>query len=171
MALGQARALGDKRGIRRYGEYLVPRTTRRFRPRWTFRAGPIWHGTSTFRPNGSARSRPNWRALPDDGAFPGCRRAMPFLGICAGMQLLASMGSEYKNGPSFGCCVSLTAQKGQRRVIAAPTPHDLPVRLPRRSSGFAFQALRFQGASTVPAADRRARVSCPCRHPAAFRSR
>jgi glutamine amidotransferase len=59
--------------------------------------------------------------LPGDGAFPACRRALlaqagmfeaideavtrrarPFLGICIGMQMLATRGLEYEETPGFG---------------------------------------------------------------------
>jgi glutamine amidotransferase len=59
--------------------------------------------------------------LPGDGAFPSCRRALgsygglfeaiedavthrarPFLGICVGMQMMASWGREYENVAGFG---------------------------------------------------------------------
>jgi imidazole glycerol-phosphate synthase subunit HisH len=59
--------------------------------------------------------------LPGDGAFPACRtalnavpglaeaiceavdrRAVPFLGICVGMQMLATTGHEYETTPGFG---------------------------------------------------------------------
>jgi len=59
--------------------------------------------------------------LPGDGAFPACRDALaavpgmiealedaviargrPFLGICVGMQLLASRGLEYRQVPGLG---------------------------------------------------------------------
>ncbi|MEM7711890.1 MAG: imidazole glycerol phosphate synthase subunit HisH, partial [Pseudomonadota bacterium] len=58
--------------------------------------------------------------LPGDGAFPACRRglrgfdgledalleavttrAVPFLGICVGMQMLASVGREYEEVTGF----------------------------------------------------------------------
>ncbi|QDY68690.1 imidazole glycerol phosphate synthase subunit HisH [Qingshengfaniella alkalisoli] len=58
--------------------------------------------------------------LPGDGAFPACReglasydglfeamneavhkRGVPFLGICVGMQLLATWGREYRDTPGF----------------------------------------------------------------------
>ncbi len=58
--------------------------------------------------------------LPGDGAFPACRaalnavpglavaiadaverRAVPFLGICVGMQMLATQGHEYEPTPGF----------------------------------------------------------------------
>ena len=59
--------------------------------------------------------------LPGDGAFPACRRglqgfdgleaalveaverrAVPFLGICVGMQMLAEIGREYEDVAGFG---------------------------------------------------------------------
>ena len=59
--------------------------------------------------------------LPGDGAFPACRRALgsygglfeaiadavttrarPFLGICVGMQMMASWGREYEDMAGFG---------------------------------------------------------------------
>ncbi|MCF7699742.1 imidazole glycerol phosphate synthase subunit HisH [Loktanella sp. M215] len=59
--------------------------------------------------------------LPGDGAFPHCRdalfgrndlaqaiveaveqRGVPFLGICVGMQMLATTGHEYRSVPGFG---------------------------------------------------------------------
>ncbi len=59
--------------------------------------------------------------LPGDGAFPSCRRALqavdglaeaifeavetrgkPFLGICVGMQMLATRGFEYEETAGFG---------------------------------------------------------------------
>lgn len=59
--------------------------------------------------------------LPGDGAFPACRaaldavpgmsealteavltRGVPFMGICVGMQLLASVGHEYRQTPGLG---------------------------------------------------------------------
>ena len=59
--------------------------------------------------------------LPGDGAFPACRRALgsygglseaieeavttrarPFLGICVGMQMMASWGREYQDTAGFG---------------------------------------------------------------------
>jgi len=58
--------------------------------------------------------------LPGDGAFPACRRALgsygglfeaiaeavtvrarPFLGICVGMQMMATWGREYQDTPGF----------------------------------------------------------------------
>lgn len=59
--------------------------------------------------------------LPGDGAFPACKaaldaapglvealeravmqRGVPFLGICVGMQMLASLGHEYRPTPGLG---------------------------------------------------------------------
>ncbi len=59
--------------------------------------------------------------LPGDGAFPACKkqladytglfeaiedatrnRAVPFLGICVGMQMMASVSREYENTDGFG---------------------------------------------------------------------
>ena len=59
--------------------------------------------------------------LPGDGAFPACRaaldavpgmvealreavltRAVPFMGICVGMQMLAGIGHEYRDTPGLG---------------------------------------------------------------------
>ncbi|MFV0333489.1 MAG: imidazole glycerol phosphate synthase subunit HisH [Tropicimonas sp.] len=59
--------------------------------------------------------------LPGDGAFPACkaaleghsglqeaieeavtRRGRPFMGICIGMQMMASLGREYRDTPGFG---------------------------------------------------------------------
>jgi imidazole glycerol-phosphate synthase subunit HisH len=59
--------------------------------------------------------------LPGDGAFPACRAALdaqgglfeaiseavitrsrPFLGICVGMQMMATIGHEYTDTPGFG---------------------------------------------------------------------
>ncbi|ARC36045.1 imidazole glycerol phosphate synthase subunit HisH [Paracoccus yeei] len=59
--------------------------------------------------------------LPGDGAFPACRaaldavpgmvealqaavaaRAVPFMGICVGMQMLAEVGHEYHDTPGLG---------------------------------------------------------------------
>ncbi|RYH09016.1 imidazole glycerol phosphate synthase subunit HisH [Tropicimonas sp. IMCC6043] len=59
--------------------------------------------------------------LPGDGAFPSCKAALeghsglqeaieeavigrgrPFMGICIGMQMMASVGREYRDTPGFG---------------------------------------------------------------------
>ncbi|NUH64877.1 imidazole glycerol phosphate synthase subunit HisH [Sulfitobacter sp. S0837] len=66
-------------------------------------------------------SRADRLVLPGDGAFPACMAALkgagglydamveaveekgrPFLGICVGMQLMASMGREYQDTPGLG---------------------------------------------------------------------
>lgn len=73
----------------------------------------------TSRPEDVARA--DRIVLPGDGAFPACRaaldrvtgmaeaiteavtrRAVPFLGICIGMQMLATRGLEYRETPGFG---------------------------------------------------------------------
>lgn len=73
----------------------------------------------TSRPEDVARA--DRIVLPGDGAFPACRAALgaygglfeaieeavmrkarPFLGICVGMQMLASRGHEYKLTSGFG---------------------------------------------------------------------
>ncbi len=72
----------------------------------------------TSRPEDVARA--DRIVLPGDGAFPACRaalglhgglyeaieeavtrRARPFLGICVGMQMLATWGREYRDTPGF----------------------------------------------------------------------
>lgn len=79
--------------------------------------------------------------LPGDGAFPHCRaqlfgvsgmaealshavmtRAVPFLGICVGMQMMATLGHEYEETPGLGWI------PGEIRRItpsdpALPVPH------------------------------------------------
>ncbi len=73
----------------------------------------------TARPEDVARA--DRIVLPGDGAFPACRaalfavpglhdalteavtlRAVPFLGICIGMQMLATTGHEHRDTPGFG---------------------------------------------------------------------
>jgi glutamine amidotransferase len=73
----------------------------------------------TQRPEDVARA--DRIVLPGDGAFPACRRALgdrgglyeaieeavrirgrPILGICVGMQMLATTGHEYEEVPGFG---------------------------------------------------------------------
>ena len=72
----------------------------------------------TSRPEDVARA--DRIVLPGDGAFPACRRALgeygglfeaisegvaqgkPFLGICVGMQMLATWGREYHDTEGFG---------------------------------------------------------------------
>jgi imidazole glycerol-phosphate synthase subunit HisH len=72
----------------------------------------------TSRPEDVARA--DRIVLPGDGAFPACRqalgdkgglfeaiteavthRARPFMGICVGMQMMASVGREYSDTPGF----------------------------------------------------------------------
>ncbi len=72
----------------------------------------------TDRPEDVARA--DRIVLPGDGAFPACRRALgdrgglfdaieeavrqrgrPFLGICVGMQMMATRGLEYSETPGF----------------------------------------------------------------------
>ena len=77
--------------------------------------------------------------LPGDGAFPACRtaldavpgmvevlreavlgRAVPFMGICVGMQMLAEIGHEYRDTAGLGWI------SGEIDAIAAPglkVPH------------------------------------------------
>ena len=77
--------------------------------------------------------------LPGDGAFPSCRaafeaqpglhealadavlhRGVPFMGICVGMQMLATTGHEYRETPGLDWI------GGEIRAIAAPglkVPH------------------------------------------------
>ena len=78
--------------------------------------------------------------LPGDGAFPHCRaellsrtglgeaiteavtkRAVPFMGICVGMQMLATTGHEYEPTPGFGWIA------GDIRKI---TPADETLKIP-----------------------------------------
>jgi glutamine amidotransferase len=73
----------------------------------------------TDRPEEVARA--DRLVLPGDGAFPACRAALaaraglheaigeavlkrgrPFLGICVGMQMLATLGREYRDTDGFG---------------------------------------------------------------------
>ncbi|MFN7051394.1 MAG: imidazole glycerol phosphate synthase subunit HisH, partial [Gemmobacter sp.] len=72
----------------------------------------------TSRPEDVARA--DRIVLPGDGAFPACRRALgeygglfdaiseavrqkgrPFMGICVGMQMMATWGREYQDTPGF----------------------------------------------------------------------
>ena len=78
-------------------------------------------GTILVSRDPSEVARADRLVLPGDGAFPACRRglrgfdgleaavleavtvrAVPFLGICVGMQMLATMGREYEEVPGFG---------------------------------------------------------------------
>ncbi len=79
------------------------------------------HGTVVVTSEPDVVARADRIVLPGDGAFPACRaalfarsglaeaiveaveaRAVPFLGICVGMQMLASVGHEYEETPGFG---------------------------------------------------------------------
>ena len=80
--------------------------------------------------------------LPGDGAFPACRRALsehaglyeaiaegvaagkPFLGICVGMQMLASWGREYEDVAGFGWI------PGEVTRIAAAGPGGRALKVP-----------------------------------------
>ena len=79
--------------------------------------------------------------LPGDGAFPACRTALsavdgmdaaleeavigkgrPFLGICVGMQLLATEGREYDPTPGLGW-IAGTVDRIRPSDPALPVPH------------------------------------------------
>lgn len=93
--------------------------------------------------------------LPGDGAFPACRRALedhtglfeaieeavrargrPFLGICVGMQMLASRGLEYEVTPGFDWIA------GEVRRIA---PSDPALKVPHMG----WNDLHIEGAHPV----------------------
>ncbi|HEY0276065.1 MAG TPA: imidazole glycerol phosphate synthase subunit HisH [Paenirhodobacter sp.] len=78
-------------------------------------------GTVTVTSDPDVVARADRIVLPGDGAFPSCRaalirhtglfeaidaavthRAVPFLGICIGMQMLASRGLEFEPTEGFG---------------------------------------------------------------------
>lgn len=78
-------------------------------------------GEVTVTADADVVSRADRLVLPGDGAFPACMAALkgagglydamveaveekgrPFLGICVGMQLMASLGREYKDTPGLG---------------------------------------------------------------------
>ncbi|MDT8856518.1 imidazole glycerol phosphate synthase subunit HisH [Paracoccaceae bacterium Fryx2] len=84
--------------------------------------------------------------LPGDGAFPACRRALgtygglfeaieeavtnrarPFLGICVGMQMMATVGREYHDTPGFdwigGEVVRITPTDPQLPHLQLKVPH------------------------------------------------
>ncbi|WP_062560458.1 imidazole glycerol phosphate synthase subunit HisH [Paracoccus aminovorans] len=115
--------------------------------------------------------------LPGDGAFPACKaaleavpgmvealteavltRAVPFMGICVGMQMLAEIGHEYRDTPGLGWI------GGQIDAIDAPglkVPHmgwnDLTVLRPHplldgiRSGDHAYFVHSWQFHVTEPA--------------------
>jgi len=155
IALGQAlaQAVGDKRGIRRYGECHLAMDDAQVRCALDLSARPFLicnldipalvdydsgnlHSAQkafermasevgggdiivTSAPDDVARA--DRVVLPGDGAFPACRNALtrdraalyeaiveaatvkarPFMGICVGMQMMASVGHEYENTPGF----------------------------------------------------------------------
>jgi imidazole glycerol-phosphate synthase subunit HisH len=78
------------------------------------------HGTILVSSRPEDVARADRIVLPGDGAFPACRaalgtygglfeaiseavitRARPFLGICVGMQMMATWGREYSDTPGF----------------------------------------------------------------------
>ncbi|MFG6584246.1 imidazole glycerol phosphate synthase subunit HisH [Sulfitobacter sp. 1A12779] len=78
-------------------------------------------GEVTVTSEAEVVARADRLVLPGDGAFPACMAALkgagglydamveaveekgrPFLGICVGMQLMASMGREYEDTPGLG---------------------------------------------------------------------
>ena len=78
--------------------------------------------------------------LPGDGAFPACKQALsdhsglfeaieqavihkgrPFLGICIGMQMMATLGREYEDTPGFDWV---------RGEVARITPSDKALKVP-----------------------------------------
>jgi glutamine amidotransferase len=84
-------------------------------------AREIGHGTIVVTSEPDVVARSDRIVLPGDGAFPACREALfayeglgeaiieaveekgrPFLGICVGMQMLATVGHEYRETPGFG---------------------------------------------------------------------
>jgi len=79
------------------------------------------HGKVIVTDDPDTVARADRIVLPGDGAFPACRRglqaidgleqalieavetrAVPFLGICVGMQMLTSWGREYEDVAGFG---------------------------------------------------------------------
>ena len=84
-------------------------------------AREIGHGTIVVTSEPDVVALADRIVLPGDGAFPACRDALfayeglgeaiieaveekgrPFLGICVGMQMLATVGHEYRETPGFG---------------------------------------------------------------------
>ena len=88
--------------------------------------------------------------LPGDGAFPACRtalgevdgmaeaiqqavltRGVPFMGICVGMQMLATTGHEYRETPGLdwiGGEIRATAESHQRNALVDAFLVDMPFR-------------------------------------------
>ncbi len=108
----------------------------------------------TSRPEDVARA--DRIVLPGDGAFPACRNALmqdraglyeaivegaiaqakPFMGICVGMQMMASMGREYADTPGFGWIGG---------EIVKITPSDATMKVPHMG----WNDLVFEGAHPV----------------------
>jgi glutamine amidotransferase len=84
-------------------------------------AAETGHGAVVVTDDPDAVAHADRIVLPGDGAFPACRRglaaisgledaiveaverrAVPFLGICVGMQMLAGWGREYEDVAGFG---------------------------------------------------------------------
>ena len=84
-------------------------------------AAEVGGGEVTVTSDPEAVARADRIVLPGDGAFPACRAALhgftgldeaiaeavgrqgrPFLGICVGMQMMATVGREYRDTAGFG---------------------------------------------------------------------
>ena len=97
-------------------------------------------GTVVVTANPDVVAKADRIVLPGDGAFPHCRtelfartglaeaivdavtkRARPFMGICVGMQMMATTGHEYEETPGFGWIA------GDIRKI---TPRDTSLKVP-----------------------------------------
>ena len=98
-------------------------------------AAEVGAGTVVVTADPAVVARADRIVLPGDGAFPACRRALqtvagleealreavemkgrPFLGICVGMQMLATTGHEYAQTPGLGWI------PGEVRRIACADP-------------------------------------------------
>jgi imidazole glycerol-phosphate synthase subunit HisH len=98
------------------------------------------HGPVVVTADPDTVARATRIVLPGDGAFPACRRGLaaidgleaaiieaveqrgvPFLGICVGMQMLASWGREYEDVAGFGWV------KGE---VTRITPADPTLKVP-----------------------------------------
>ena len=84
-------------------------------------AAEVGAGSIHFTSDADAVAKADRIVLPGDGAFPHCRaelfarsglaeaiieavtvKARPFMGICVGMQMMATTGHEYEETPGFG---------------------------------------------------------------------
>ena len=102
-------------------------------------AGEVGGGEVVVTGDADVVARADRIVLPGDGAFPACMRELkghsglydamveavevqgrPFLGICVGMQLMATMGREYEETPGLGWI-------GGEVVRIAPTDPALKV--------------------------------------------